>query len=138
MFALCQLIFLSSTLSNKVKGIPRSTGQGMPSKGHIFLKQQKPFVNRKVKNDLWIQMIKKYFQEITGHSYFLHHHGQIKKQTTYLIVVVLKLACASESLGNLNKSQIASPFLFWFMKSRYTRIFIFDRFPDNGSDVASL
>lgn len=77
-----------------------------------FFKATETFVNRKVKNDLWIQMIKKYFQEITDHSYFLHHHGQIRKQTTYLIVVVLKLACASESLGNLNKSLIASPFPF--------------------------
>ena len=65
-----------------------------------FFKATETFVNRKVKNDLWIQMIKKYFQEITDHSYFLHHRGQIRKQTTYLIVVVLKLACASESLGN--------------------------------------
>ena len=129
MFALCQLIFLSSTLSNKVKGIPRSTGQGMPSKGHIFLKQQKPFVNRKVKNDLWIQMIKKYFQEITGHSYFLHHHGQIKKQTTYLIVVVLQLACASESLGNLNKSQIASPIPFLIHEVQVHKNFHFWQVP---------
>ena len=83
-------------------------------------------------------MIKKYFQEITGQSYFLHHHGQIKKQTTYLIVVVLKLACASESLGNLNKSQIASPIPFLIHEVRVHKNFHFEKFPDNGCDVASL
>lgn len=80
-------------------------------------------------------MIKKYFQEITGHSYFLHHHGQIKKQ---LIVVVLKLSCTSESLSNLYKSQIASPIPFLIQEVCVHKNFHFDKFPDNGSDVASL
>lgn len=87
----------------------RCIGQDIPSKGHIFLKQYRSFINKDVNNCLWIHMSEKYFQGLASHSYFLHQPREIEREMSYLTVMGLKLGHTSESSGRLCKSQIAGP-----------------------------